>query len=160
MRNNKGFTLIELLVVIAIIGLLSSLAVVSLNNARQKARDARIKSDLKQVSTALELAYSEDEEYPVGDGACGGGSGRIMVPNLIATADPMCCGNGNPIISLTGESVLQALPCHPVTGSSYYFEGTAAGDSYCIAGELYDGTYFACSNGSCFDNGANNCTEL
>ncbi|MCX6785799.1 MAG: type II secretion system protein [Candidatus Komeilibacteria bacterium] len=41
MRNRKGFTLIELLVVIAIIGLLSSLAVVNLNSARGKARDAK-----------------------------------------------------------------------------------------------------------------------
>ena len=44
--NKKGFTLIELLVVIAIIGMLSSLAVVSLNSARNKAKDAQIQSDL------------------------------------------------------------------------------------------------------------------
>ncbi|MDP2586962.1 MAG: type II secretion system protein [Candidatus Komeilibacteria bacterium] len=53
--NKKGFTLIELLVVIAIIGLLSTLAVVSLNNARSKARDARRTSDLKTIQSALEL---------------------------------------------------------------------------------------------------------
>ena len=42
-KNNlsaRGFTLIELLVVISIIGILSSFAVVSLNSARAKARDA------------------------------------------------------------------------------------------------------------------------
>ncbi|MBU1131370.1 prepilin-type N-terminal cleavage/methylation domain-containing protein [Patescibacteria group bacterium] len=59
MRNKKGFTLIELLVVIAIIGLLSTLAVVSLNNARQKARDARRLSDVKQLSTIIEMAATE-----------------------------------------------------------------------------------------------------
>lgn len=47
--------MIELLVVIAIIGLLSTLAVVSLNNARSKARDARRVADLKAVQSALEL---------------------------------------------------------------------------------------------------------
>ena len=50
MQNKKGFTLIELLVVIAIIGLLSSIAVVSLNGARAKARDAKRVSDVKQLS--------------------------------------------------------------------------------------------------------------
>jgi prepilin-type N-terminal cleavage/methylation domain-containing protein len=62
MRNKKGFTLIELLVVIAIIGLLSTLAVVSLNSARGKARDARRISDVKTVQTALELYKSDHGE--------------------------------------------------------------------------------------------------
>ena len=55
MKNKKGFTLIELLVVIAIIGLLSTLAVVSLNGARAKARDAKRVSDIKQISTLIEM---------------------------------------------------------------------------------------------------------
>lgn len=64
MKKQKGFTLIELLVVIAIIGLLSTLAVVSLNNARQKSRDAKRVSDIKQVQTALELYYNDHNGYP------------------------------------------------------------------------------------------------
>lgn len=55
MNKPKGFSLIELLVVIAIIGLLSTMAVVSLNNARQKARDARRQGDLKSLQTAIEM---------------------------------------------------------------------------------------------------------
>jgi len=62
MRNKRGFTLIELLVVIAIIGLLSTLAVVSLNNARGKARDARRISDVKVIQTALEFYKSENND--------------------------------------------------------------------------------------------------
>lgn len=61
----KGFTLIELLVVISIIGILSTLAVVSLNTSRAKARDARRVSDLKAVSTALEVYRDEHDDHIV-----------------------------------------------------------------------------------------------
>lgn len=64
-----GFTLIELLVVISIIGLLSSIILVSLASARLKARDAKRISDLKTISTALELYYSDYGYYPQAD--CG-----------------------------------------------------------------------------------------
>lgn len=63
-KNQKGFTLIELLVVIAIIGLLSTLAVVALNNARSKSRDSKRISDIKQIQTALELYYNDNNAYP------------------------------------------------------------------------------------------------
>ena len=53
----RGFTLIELLVVIAIIGILSSVVLASLNSARQKGRDAKRISDVKQLQLALELYY-------------------------------------------------------------------------------------------------------
>ncbi len=64
MNNKKGFTLIELLVVIAIIGLLATLSVVALNNARQKSRDAKRVADIKQIQTALELYYADQDGYP------------------------------------------------------------------------------------------------
>ena len=64
-KNKKGFTLIELLVVIAIIGLLSTLAVVALNNAREKARDAKRVADVTSIRTSLELfALEKNGEYP------------------------------------------------------------------------------------------------
>ncbi len=60
-RNQFGFTLIELLVVISIIGLLSTLAVISLNGAREKARDAQRLSDVKQLSTVLEIENAQND---------------------------------------------------------------------------------------------------
>ncbi|MFA4942568.1 MAG: prepilin-type N-terminal cleavage/methylation domain-containing protein [Patescibacteria group bacterium] len=64
MKNKKAFTLIELLVVIAIIGLLATLSVLALNNARAKGRDARRVSDIKQIQTALELYFNDKQLYP------------------------------------------------------------------------------------------------
>jgi len=62
--RERGFTLIELLVVIAIIGLLSSVIILGLNAARQKSRDSKRISDIKQLSTALELYYNSNDSYP------------------------------------------------------------------------------------------------
>ena len=62
-RINKGFTLIELLVVIAIIGILAGIVLVSLNNARESARDTKRISDMRSAALALELYYAENAEY-------------------------------------------------------------------------------------------------
>ena len=63
-EKSRGFTLIELLVVIAIIGILSSVVLASLNSAREKSRDARRLSDVKQLQLALELFFDSNGAYP------------------------------------------------------------------------------------------------
>jgi len=62
-NNKKGFTLIELLVVIAIIGILSSIVLVSMGSARDKARDAAIKSYMGQIRAVAEMVYDSDGSY-------------------------------------------------------------------------------------------------
>jgi prepilin-type N-terminal cleavage/methylation domain-containing protein len=65
MNNKKGFTLIELLVVVAIIGILASVVLVSLNNARSKGSDAAIKSNLANARNQAEILYDRWGNYAV-----------------------------------------------------------------------------------------------
>jgi type II secretion system protein G len=62
--KQKAFTLIELLVVIAIIGLLASIVLIALQSARSKARDANRRATVKEIATALELYYNDNNGYP------------------------------------------------------------------------------------------------
>lgn len=60
MKRTKGFTLIELLVVIAIIGILSSVVLASLNTARGKSSNAKIKAQLAGARSAAESYYDSN----------------------------------------------------------------------------------------------------
>ncbi len=79
MKNSKGFTIIELLVVIAIFGILVSVIVVSLANARAKGRDAARLIQLHQIQVALKSFYLQYGRYPrsynCGTGFCSNGTG-------------------------------------------------------------------------------------
>ena len=54
----SGFSLLELLVVIAIIGIMVTLSMFALDQARQSSRDARRKSDLHNIQNGLEQYYA------------------------------------------------------------------------------------------------------
>ncbi|XKT75178.1 MAG: type II secretion system protein [Patescibacteria group bacterium UBA2103] len=60
----RGFTLMELLVVLAIVGLLSSVALTSLVNARTEARDSKRLIEIADVSRALSRYAEDHASYP------------------------------------------------------------------------------------------------
>jgi type IV pilus assembly protein PilA len=63
MNKEKGFTLIELLVVVAIIGILAAIAIPQFAAYRARGFDARAKSDLRNVATAEEAYFADNEVY-------------------------------------------------------------------------------------------------
>jgi prepilin-type N-terminal cleavage/methylation domain-containing protein len=64
--NERGFTLVELLIVIAIIGVLMGLALAGMRFAQQRARDLQRENAVRNISTALESYYVDNQKYPAG----------------------------------------------------------------------------------------------
>jgi len=64
--GQRGFTLVELLIVVAIVGLLSSIAVVNLLNAVDKAKQKRTMMDMRTIGAAVEAYGTDNARYPQG----------------------------------------------------------------------------------------------
>lgn len=117
--SKKGFTLVELLVVISIIGLISTIAVVSLGGARVKARDAKRAADLRQLVTALTLYQEINGCIPITNVSVCPGNGGYSEANagtwdyssqggfmtFLATAGVMAKVPVDPINNMTGDGV-------------------------------------------------------
>ena len=69
-KRNHGFTLIELLVVIAIIGILSSVVLASLNSARAKGLDAKVKTQISGLRASAEIYYDNNNSYGPATALC------------------------------------------------------------------------------------------
>jgi len=115
MKKNKGFTLIELLVVISIIGTLVGLIVNNMAGARARARDAKRKSGLNQLKTALRLYYNDYQIYPVD------AFGRYL---------PLCGGGGDNCqqgdqFSVSGTNYMSSLP-------EYQYDQIDSGDNFIL----------------------------
>jgi len=135
----RGFTLIELLVVVAIIGMLSSVVLASLNTARGNARDARRQQDLKQIQTALELYYNDNNAYP-GETWCDSsqGSGGSSCP--LGGSDWTASSQ---IYQALVPTYIQSLPADPLNTGNYYYNyepANPAGQNYCIGALLESGS--------------------
>lgn len=113
--KKKGFTLIELLIVVAIIGLLATLAILSLTSAQAKARDTKRIADIKSIQNALEMYYNDNSHYPY------------------LTAASTTWAN----LQTTLTDQLNAMPSPPNTTYDYeYATNGTTGSVYCLRTQL------------------------
>ena len=139
LKGQRGFTLIELLVVVAIISILAVLVLANLSSARPKARDAQRKAALRELQTALEVYYSDNEKYPAytNDNSCSPvGTGSIFG----AANNPLISGNylkkviKDPVNKSDKTNSLGSALCFTY---SYRSGGaTVGGDKYEISAEM------------------------
>lgn len=63
-RSKKGFTIVELLIVVVVIAILASILYVGYGGIRVAAMKSAAQSDLRNVETAMQLAYQDLGTYP------------------------------------------------------------------------------------------------
>lgn len=133
LKGRKGFTLIELLVVIAIIGILSSIVLVSVNTARNKAKDTAVKGGMDQIRMAGEIGYDTDGNYSAVCTETGGASGNSTLSSTgdfgrIATNVQSNDGNIAPTCNEDANSTAYAAwaPLVAASGSYVCVDSTGA----------------------------------
>ncbi|RJQ32015.1 prepilin-type N-terminal cleavage/methylation domain-containing protein [Candidatus Parcubacteria bacterium] len=133
MRKNVGFTLIELLVSLAIIGMISSIAVLSISNVKMKQRDAQRMSHMKEIAKALNLYQNQAGTYPSYEG-------------LVTGSDDMSQ-------ALESQNTIAAVPTDPLYTSptsayayKYESDGTDFLITFCLETDSIIGYNPGCEN--------------
>lgn len=143
-NNSFGFTLTELLVVIGILGILMGMTLIAINPVSQfqKANDAKRKSYINEIKTALEFYKIDQKYYPIASTsfACNAsfGSGSTVYINKVPCAKSTdsyayvptaSCDNST--IFCTQFDLSVCLEDPNATGEN------VAGDGTCTSGKAY-----------------------
>jgi type II secretion system protein G len=124
-KRQEGFTLLELLIVIVIIGILAVLIVPNLTAGPQRARDSQRKSDLRNVKTALETYFNDNNGYPSSDYV---GLGAYLVSNYIK-AMPTDPSGGTPTTPKYTYAPTACAGTSPVLCTKYELGATLENNS-------------------------------
>lgn len=118
MRPSKrsGFTLIELLIVIVIIGILAAIAIPKFNTMRERGNQGALKSDLRNLMTAQETYYTDNNLYADAASLI---DGRLWSPSDTLAANRVVTGGTQ---SFTATLTKGATTCTMV----YFSQPTSA----------------------------------
>mgnify|MGYP001156839359 CR=1 FL=1 len=99
-REEEGFTLVELIVVVVIIGILSSIAIPSFQNASTKAKQSEVAVLINSYMKAVQSYYMEFGSYPRGAYDLE----EYVSVNACRFSDPLRCKNSSSYYSPSGNA--------------------------------------------------------
>lgn len=138
--KQKGFTLVELLVVIAIIGILSTVAIINLQGAKDKAEQANVVAALSQLSSAAIVCHDDGYELDSADtggnsSACNAEPGQDQP--AAAGGDPVCTNSDADWPALATGWIYKPA-CDSDSAASTWSIGACVGSGVtCASGERY-----------------------
>jgi type II secretory pathway pseudopilin PulG len=135
LKNNleRGLIFVELLVVIALIGLLLTIVVTSIGEAKKQARDSLRLVHVQEVSKALALYNLKHQRFPVSKKVTALDENSVLKENLV---------DGGLITKLPFD------PLHPEY--NYYYVSNERGTkyilTYCLETEIFGDKLKGCGN--------------
>jgi len=131
----KGFTILELLVVVAIIAMLFSAISVILTGVKERSRDAKRMSDMRELQKSLNLYFTERNRFPIS-----------TTEILITGSDPLSLELENAFFITEAP----ADPLYPSSAFQYTYISSPAGSdftlSFCLETDTIKGFAQGCGN--------------
>lgn len=135
----KGFTLIELMVVVAIIGILAAMAMSAYTGATAKARNARLKGNVKAYQAAMEQTYNGTTGVYAGVSATNFSTGSLpaettlSIPAAPATLTKYCIYSDVLNTTAEGGADKAGANCTGASGGDCTWNNTASATRYCVS---------------------------
>lgn len=118
--RRAAFTLVELLVVLVVLAVLAAIVLPRFVNSTARAKEARMKTDLRLIRGAVERFHNDTGAYPA------------LLSDLVKPAAPAqgkdSSGNNVPINASDWHGpYLQSLPKDPISGAGYSYDAATPG---------------------------------